>query len=70
MFRASGEPRMRETDKYAANEVTKMKSHLLKYFAHVDSKGNVGSLSGWETFPDLGGNITGTFTLLEENLTI
>ncbi|RYQ79804.1 hypothetical protein Ahy_Scaffold1g106625 isoform A [Arachis hypogaea] len=55
---------------YAADEVTEMKSHLLKYPVHVDSKGNVGSLPGWETFPDLGGNITGTFTLLQENLTI
>ncbi|MED6131308.1 Phospholipase D beta 1 [Stylosanthes scabra] len=55
---------------FAADEVTEMKSHLLKYPVHVDSKGNVRSLPGSETFPDLGGNITGNFTLLQENLTI
>ncbi|KAL4342925.1 hypothetical protein AHAS_Ahas11G0027100 [Arachis hypogaea] len=58
MFRASGEPPMCETDKslsehnwrqYAAVEVTEMKSHLLKYPIHVDSKGNVGTLHGWKT---------------------
>ncbi|KAJ1416074.1 Phospholipase D/Transphosphatidylase [Sesbania bispinosa] len=57
---------------YAADEVTEMKSHLLKYPLEVDSKGKVKPLSGCETFPDVGGKIKGTFTLLKvkENLTI
>ncbi|KOM44745.1 hypothetical protein LR48_Vigan06g005100 [Vigna angularis] len=55
---------------YAADEVTEMKSHLLKYPLEVDSKGNVKPLSGCETFPDVGGNISGTVTVLRENLTI
>lgn len=55
---------------YAAEEVTEMKSHLLKYPLEVDSKGKVKPLFGCEAFPDVGGNISGTFTLLKENLTI
>ncbi|CAJ1928132.1 unnamed protein product [Sphenostylis stenocarpa] len=55
---------------YAADEVTEMKSHLLKYPLEVDSKGKVKPLPGSETFPDVGGNISGTFTVLKENLTI
>lgn len=55
---------------YAAEEVTEMKSHLLKYPLQVDSKGNVKPIIGSETFTDVGGNIHGTFTLLKENLTI
>ncbi|CAJ2650583.1 unnamed protein product [Trifolium pratense] len=55
---------------YMADEVTEMKSHLLKYPLEVDSKGKVKPLFGCETFPDVGGNIKGTFTVLKENLTI
>lgn len=55
---------------YVADEVTEMKSHLLKYPLEVDSKGKVKPLFGCETFPDVGGNIKGTFTVLKENLTI
>lgn len=55
---------------YVADEVTEMKGHLLKYPLEVDSKGNVKPLPGYETFPDVGGNIKGTFTLIQENLTI
>ncbi|GAU20683.1 hypothetical protein TSUD_230970, partial [Trifolium subterraneum] len=47
---------------YAADEVTEMKSHLMKYPLEVDSKGKVKPLFGCETFPDVGGNIKGTFT--------
>ncbi|KAK2981140.1 hypothetical protein RJ640_023871 [Escallonia rubra] len=42
---------------YAAEEVTQMKGHLLKYPVEVDRKGNVDSLPGCETFPDVGGSI-------------
>ncbi|KAL9328663.1 hypothetical protein ACSQ67_003666 [Phaseolus vulgaris] len=55
---------------YAADEVTEMKSHLLKYPLEVDSKGKVKPLSGCETFPDVGGNISGSFIGPKENLTI
>lgn len=55
---------------YVADEVTEMKGHLLKYPLEVDSKGKVKPLPGCETFPDVGGNIKGTFTLIQENLTI
>ncbi|OIV94369.1 hypothetical protein TanjilG_25431 [Lupinus angustifolius] len=55
---------------YAAEEVTEMKSHILKYPVEVDSKGKVKPLPGSETFPDVGGNIKGTFVVVQENLTI
>ncbi|KAL5098908.1 hypothetical protein RYX36_003235 [Vicia faba] len=55
---------------YVADEVTEMKSHLLKYPLEVDSKGNVNPLVGCETFPDVGGKIKGTFVVVQENLTI
>ncbi|KAK2974522.1 hypothetical protein RJ640_002427, partial [Escallonia rubra] len=44
---------------YAAEEVTQMKGHLLKYPVEVDRKGNVNPLPGCETFPDVGGSIVG-----------
>ncbi|KAK4365301.1 hypothetical protein RND71_016659 [Anisodus tanguticus] len=55
---------------YAADEVTDMKGHLLKYPVEVDRTGKVRSLPGCETFPDIGGKIIGTFTGVQENLTI
>lgn len=55
---------------YAADEVTEMKSHLLKYPLEVDRTGKVKPLPGCVTFPDVGGTVTGTFTLIQENLTI
>jgi len=55
---------------FAADEVTEMKSHLLKYPLLVDWNGVVGPLPGSETFPDLGGKVMGTFSGIQENLTI
>ena len=55
---------------YAAEEVTEMPGHLLKYPVQVDRTGKVSSLPGCETFPDLGGKIIGSFLALQENLTI
>ncbi|XP_050229628.1 phospholipase D beta 1-like [Mercurialis annua] len=55
---------------YASDEVTEMKGHLLKYPVEVDRTGKVGALLGSETFPDVGGNILGSFTGIRENLTI
>lgn len=55
---------------YVADEVTEMKGHLLKYPIQVDKSGIVKTLPGCETFPDVGGNILGSFTAIQENLTI
>jgi phospholipase D1/2 len=55
---------------YASEEITDMKGHLLKYPVAVDQTGNVKSLPGCRTFPDVGGNIVGTFVAIQENLTI
>ena len=55
---------------YASEEVTDMRGHLLKYPVGVDAMGKVTPLRGCETFPDMGGNIVGTFVAIQENLTI
>ncbi|OVA00150.1 C2 calcium-dependent membrane targeting [Macleaya cordata] len=55
---------------FAADEVTEMRGHLLKYPVEVDLKGKVKPIPGCETFPDVGGNIVGTFFAIQENLTI
>lgn len=55
---------------FAAEEVTEMRGHLMKYPVAVDRTGKVSSLPGCETFPDMGGNIVGTFVAIQENLTI
>eukprot|EP00268_Persea_americana_P009256 TRINITY_DN13693_c0_g1_i4.p1 TRINITY_DN13693_c0_g1~~TRINITY_DN13693_c0_g1_i4.p1 ORF type:complete len:846 (-),score=170.79 TRINITY_DN13693_c0_g1_i4:245-2782(-) len=55
---------------FAADEITEMKGHLLKYPVDVDTKGKVGPIAGCEKFPDVGGNIVGSFIAVQENLTI
>ncbi|XVF79954.1 hypothetical protein PTKIN_Ptkin15bG0031700 [Pterospermum kingtungense] len=55
---------------FAADEVTEMRGHLLKYPVEVDRKGKVSPLPGCESFPDIGGNIVGSFLGIQENLTI
>ncbi|KMT12174.1 hypothetical protein BVRB_5g101220 [Beta vulgaris subsp. vulgaris] len=55
---------------FAADEVSEMKGHLLKYPLQVDASGLVSPLPGYETFPDLGGKVMGTFSGIQENLTI
>ncbi|KAI9182079.1 hypothetical protein LWI28_021830 [Acer negundo] len=55
---------------FAAEDVTEMRGHLLKYPVEVDRKGKIRSLPGYETFPDVGGNIVGSFFAIQENLTI
>ncbi|XP_057525514.1 phospholipase D beta 1-like isoform X1 [Amaranthus tricolor] len=57
-------------EQFAADEVTEMKSHLLKYPLHVDRSAVVSPLPGSETFPDVGGKIMGSFIAIQENLTI
>lgn len=56
--------------RYAADEVTELEGHLLKYPVEVDPTGKVKAIPGCETFPDVGGNILGSFTAIQENLTI
>ncbi|XP_058210908.1 phospholipase D gamma 1-like isoform X1 [Rhododendron vialii] len=55
---------------FAADEVTEMRAHLLKYPVDVDHKGKVSPLPGCENFPDVGGRIVGSFLAIQENLTI
>lgn len=55
---------------FAADEITEMKGHLLKYPVEVERTGKVRPLPGCETFPDVGGIIVGTFTAFQENITI
>lgn len=60
----------RNWQQYAAEEVSEMKGHLLKYPVEVDRTGKVKSLPGCVNFPDIGGKIIGTFLGVQENLTI
>lgn len=55
---------------FLADDVTEMRGHLLKYPVDVDRQGKVNPLPGCETFPDIGGNICGSFSGVQENLTI
>ncbi|PIN05566.1 Phospholipase D1 [Handroanthus impetiginosus] len=55
---------------FQSDEVSPMRAHLIKYPVQVDRTGKVTPLPGCETFPDMGGKITGTFTGIQENLTI
>ncbi|CAA7017338.1 unnamed protein product [Microthlaspi erraticum] len=55
---------------FRAEQVTEMRGHLLKYPVDVDGKGKVRPLAGSEEFPDVGGNIVGSFLGIQENLTI
>ncbi|KAL8520376.1 hypothetical protein ACS0TY_011055 [Phlomoides rotata] len=55
---------------FAADEISDLRGHLLKYPVEVDRTGKVRPLPGCETFPDMGGKIIGTFTGIQENLTI
>ncbi|KAG6748031.1 hypothetical protein POTOM_047926 [Populus tomentosa] len=55
---------------FASEEISEMTGHLLKYPVEVDRKGKVRPIPGSETFPDVGGNIIGSFLAIQENLTI
>ncbi|CAM8888866.1 unnamed protein product [Rhodiola kirilowii] len=55
---------------FVSDEVTEMRGHLLKYPVEVDRSGKVRPIPGCETFPDVGGNICGSFLAIQENLTI
>ncbi|KAK1425226.1 hypothetical protein QVD17_20573 [Tagetes erecta] len=55
---------------FASNETSKMIGHLMKYPVRVDRMGRVRSLEESEEFPDVGGQIIGSFRGIQENLTI
>lgn len=57
-------------EQFASEQVTEMRGHLIKYPVEVDRKGKVRPIPGFETFPDVGGNIVGSFLAIQENLTI
>ncbi|XP_047329162.1 phospholipase D beta 1-like [Impatiens glandulifera] len=66
--RAMGEDNWRL---YVGEDLTEMTGHLLKYPVQVDRNGEVRSIPGCETFPDVGGNILGTFSIpIQENITL
>ncbi|KAF6160418.1 hypothetical protein GIB67_019187 [Kingdonia uniflora] len=65
--RSLGESNWRQ---FAAEDVSEMRGHLLKYPVEVDPRGKVKPIPGCESFPDVGGTIVGTFSGLQENLTI
>lgn len=55
---------------FADEYVTEMRGHLMKYPVEVDRRGKVKSLPGHVNFPDVGGQIVGSFLGIQENLTI
>lgn len=48
--------------RYTDESFMLLRGHLLKYPVHVDADGNVCPLPGCETFPDVGGRITGAYS--------
>lgn len=57
-------------EQFSSPQVSEMRGHLIKYPVDIDRKGKVKPLAGFETFPDVGGNIVGSFLAIQENLTI
>lgn len=56
--------------RYTAEDIIPLRGHLLKYPIHVTTDGEVVSLPGQETFPDVGGKILGVPTPLPDELTM
>ncbi|KAM0867231.1 hypothetical protein ACQ4PT_042114 [Festuca glaucescens] len=56
--------------RFVSDEVSEMRGHLIKYPVSVDWNGRVAPLPGCAAFPDVGGNICGSFSHIQENLTI
>ncbi|CAM0870370.1 unnamed protein product [Alopecurus aequalis] len=56
--------------RFVSEETSEMNGHLLKYPVAVDWNGRVTPLPGCAAFPDVGGNICGSFSHIQENLTI
>ncbi|CAI9265032.1 unnamed protein product [Lactuca saligna] len=55
---------------FAGDEICEINGHLMKYPVEVVRSGKVKSLPGFENFPDVGGQIIGSFLGIQENLTI
>jgi phospholipase D1/2 len=55
---------------FSADEVSEMGGHLMKYPVYVDQKGKIRPVPECPTFPDVGGNLVGSFVAIQENLTI
>lgn len=55
--------------KYTEDSFVPLRGHLLKYPLSVDNTGKVIPLSGFNSFPDVGGKILGTRTNLPDVLT-
>ncbi|MCO5576766.1 hypothetical protein L7F22_030585 [Adiantum nelumboides] len=56
-------------ERYADEQVTNMVGHLMLYPLDVEASGKVVPISGYDTFPDVGGKIIGTPTNLPDSLT-
>jgi phospholipase D1/2 len=56
--------------KFAAEEISTLQGHLLKYPVKVEADGKVGPLPDHESFPDVGGKILGAPTSLPDSLTM
>ncbi|KAF6136720.1 hypothetical protein GIB67_018723 [Kingdonia uniflora] len=54
--RSLGESNWRQ---FAAEDVSEMRGHLLKYLVEVDPRGKVKPVPGCKSFPDVGGTIVG-----------
>ncbi|XP_068639219.1 phospholipase D delta isoform X2 [Aristolochia californica] len=54
---------------FTADEIKSLRGHLVKYPLKVEADGKVGSLPGYETFPDVGGKILGAYGNLPDVLT-
>lgn len=54
---------------YVSEEGTHMRGHLMQYPVNISSDGKVGALSGYESFPDVGGKILGSHNSLPDALT-
>ncbi|KAL7223763.1 hypothetical protein ACSBR1_025254 [Camellia fascicularis] len=48
--------------RYTTENFTLLQGHLLKYPIHVDVDGKVGPLPGYESFPDIGGKVLGSYS--------
>lgn len=57
-------------EEFTSETVKDMSGHLLPYPININRDGTIGPLEGFETFPDVGGNILGTNqTNLPDSLT-
>jgi phospholipase D1/2 len=56
--------------RYTADAAAALQGHLMRYPVHVSADGDVGPLSGHETFPDVGGRILGSTNNLPDYLTM